>query len=71
MKLRDQVIFDIREEKFKYLHRTDRNRPKNVDIIDLNKRLNQTRKTNFYTNTKIIIFSFICLGFFALISLKF
>ena len=71
MKSRDQVIFDIREEKFKYLHRTDRNEPKKVDIIDLNKRLNQTRKTNFYTNTKIIIFSFICLGFFALISLKF
>ena len=71
MKLKNQVVFDIREERFKYLHRADVNSSKRVDMVDLNRRLNQTKKTNFYTNTKIIIYSFICLGFFALISLNF
>ncbi len=70
MKLRDQVVFDIGEEKFKYLHREDRGKSNKVDIVDLNKRLNQNKRINLYTNTKIIAASFLCLGLIALISMK-
>ena len=71
MKLKNQVVFDIREERFKYLHRADVNSSKRVDMVDLNRRLNKTRKTNFYTNTKIIATSFLIIGIIFLISLKF
>ena len=54
MKFRDQVVFDINEEKFKYLHRESKDKLNRVDMIDLNKRLNETKKMNFYTNAKII-----------------
>ena len=71
MKLKNQVVFDIREERFKYLDRADVNSSKRVDMVDLNRRLNQTKKTNFYTNTKIIATSFLIIGIIFLISLKF
>ena len=47
MKSREHVIFDIGEEKFKYLQREDKNKNYKVDIIDLNKRLNETKKKIF------------------------
>ena len=71
MKIREQVIFDINEEKFRYLQRDVDSKPKRADMIELNKRLNHIRKMNFYNNTKIITFSLLSLGVFALISLKF
>jgi hypothetical protein len=71
IKFKEQVIFDIGTEKFKYMHREDRKEPTKVDIFELNKRLNQTKKTNIYINLKIVFFSLSCVGFFALISLKF
>jgi len=70
MKFRDQVIFDINEEKFKYLHRESKDKLNRVDIIELNKRLNETKKINFYTNAKIITVSLLCLGLITIISLQ-
>ena len=71
MKLKNQVVFDIREERFKYLDRADVNSSKRVHMVDLNRHLNQTKKTNGYTNTKIIATSFLIIGIIFLISLKF
>ena len=71
MKYRGQVVFDIRQDKFKYLHREDTNMKSRVDIVDLNKRLNETRKINFYDNAKIIFVSLLLLGMVALLSAKF
>jgi len=71
MKYRGQVVFDIRQDKFKYLHREDTNMKSRVDIVDLNKRLNETRKINFYNNAKIIFVSLLLLGMVALLSAKF
>jgi|TARA_B110000881_G_C18177084_1_gene318267 hypothetical protein len=71
MKIREQVIFDINEEKFRYLQRDVDSKPKRADMIELNKRLNHIRKMNFYNNTKIITFSILFVGFFILISFKF
>jgi len=53
MKTKEQVVFDIGADKFKYLQREDK-KVKKVDIIDLNARLNNTKKKNIYNNTKII-----------------
>jgi hypothetical protein len=71
MKIKEQVFFDIREEKFKYLHHDEDKKQKRVDITDLTKRLDRDRKKNTFNNTKIIFYSFLCLSLFALISLKF
>jgi len=60
MKTKEQVIFDIGADKFRYLQREDK-KVKKVDIIDLNARLNNTKKKNIYTNTKIILVSIISL----------
>ena len=70
MKTTEQVSFDIREEKFKYLQRQD-TRQNKVDLVELIKKLNHAKKLNFYSNTKIIIFLLICLVGFFLISLNF
>lgn len=70
MKSKEQVVFDISEEKFKYLQRVEK-KIKKVDIIDLNKRLNHTKKINIYNNTKVITYSLLGLAAVALISLKF
>jgi hypothetical protein len=70
MKFKDQVIFDLGNEKFRHLHRVEK-RFKKVNIVDLNQRLNQAKKKNFYYNTKVIFVSLLGLVIFAVISLKF
>ena len=71
MKAKEQVIFDIGNDKFRYLHREDIATKNRVDINELNKKLNHDKKINFYTNTKLITVSLLALAFFTLISLKF
>ena len=44
MKPKEQVIFDISADKFRYLHREENKIRHKVDIVDLNKRLNEKRK---------------------------
>ena len=71
MKTKEQVIFDINSKKFKYMYR-DENKIKNRVSIDvLNQRLNKVRKSNIYSNAKMIAFSIFAIAFFALISSKF
>jgi|TARA_B110000914_G_C15485800_1_gene457970 hypothetical protein len=71
MKEKAQVIFDINNEKFKYLYRDENITKRRVDMVELNQRLNENKKSKFYSNTKIIFFSLLFLGLFALIVLKF
>jgi|TARA_B110000259_G_C13858066_1_gene339639 hypothetical protein len=71
MKFRGQVVFDIQKDKFKYLHREGVNTKNRVDIVDLNKRLNEAKKISFYNNAKIIFASCLLLGVVALLSTKF
>ncbi len=70
MKLRDQVVFDVGEEKFKYLQRDVKHRPKNPNMFELNQKLNRTKRINFYTNTKIISCALLGLWLIVLISLQ-
>jgi|TARA_B110000967_G_C18836207_1_gene536867 hypothetical protein len=71
MKAREQVIFDIESEKFKYLQREENKIKDIVDIYVLNRRLNEVKKSNTYANIKIIAFSLLIIFCFALLSLKF
>jgi len=70
MKAKSQVVFDIQSEKFKYLMRDQKAKSK-VDIDILNKRLNEVRRLNLYTNAKMIALSLFVILVFALIGLKF
>ncbi len=69
-KTKEQVIFDINADKFRYLYREENKLKQKVDIIELNRRLNENKKVNFYSNTKILAFSLIVFGIFALITMK-
>ena len=71
MKIRDQVIHDFRSDKFRYLKRDENKIVHRVDINDLNKRLNRTNRSNFYTT---VLFTILCLSglvVLSLISIKF
>ena len=69
MKTNEQKNFDA--ERFQYLQRGENDNNNKVDIFDLNVRLNKMKKSNLYTNTKIITFSIFCLIIISVISLKF
>ena len=69
MKTNEQKNFDA--ERFQYLQRGENNNNNKVDIFNLNVRLNKMKKSNLYTNTKIITFSIFCLIIISVISLKF
>lgn len=71
MKIKEQTIYDLDSEQFKYLKREDSKTLNRVDINDLNQRLNQTRKSNFYTTIAVVILCLSCLIILSVISIKF
>jgi hypothetical protein len=71
MKVKEQIIYDINSEQFKYLQKGKDKHTFKVDINDLNKRLNETKKTSFYTTTLVVIVCFSFLTALALIGIKF
>jgi len=68
MIIKKQVIFNESSKRFKYMQYK---KIKKVDMIDLNARLNRTKKLNFYNNAKIIIFFLTFLTILMFISLNF
>ena len=71
MRGKSEVVFDIKSEKFKYLHREEKGNRKIVDIDVLNKRLNSIKKSNIYSNAKMIAVSLLTIVVFVLISVNF
>tara|TARA_B100000767_G_scaffold266758_1_gene284594 strand:- start:3845 stop:4060 length:216 start_codon:yes stop_codon:yes gene_type:complete len=71
MRAKEQVIFDIKSDKFKYLHREENKIRNVVDIDVLNKRLNRVKKLNFYSNAKMIVFSVLTVVLFIIVSVNF
>jgi hypothetical protein len=71
MRGKEQVVFDIKSEKFRYLHREENRIRKKVDIDVLNRRLNSIKKSNIYSNAKMIGFSLFIIIFFAALSINF
>lgn len=71
MKTKEQVIFDIKSDKFKYLYRAENKIRNVVDINVLNKRLNRVKKLNIYSNAKMIVFSLLTVVLFIIVSVNF
>jgi hypothetical protein len=71
MRAKQHVVFDIKAEKYRYLHREADSIKKRVNIDVLNKRLNTIKRLNTYSNAKMIIVSLSIIIIFAVISIKF
>ena len=71
MKIKGQTIYDLNSEQFKYLQKEDDKSSLRVDINELNKRLNQTKRSNFYTTSLVVVFFSASLIALSVISIKF
>ena len=71
MVAKQQAIYDIKTDKFKYLKREQNRISNRVDVNELNKRLNKTKRSNFYTTTLFVVICLSCLAVLSFISLKF
>jgi hypothetical protein len=71
MRGKEQVVFDIESEKFRYLHREEDKLKNKVDIDVLNKRLNRVKKLNIYSNAKMITLALLIVVAFAMLSVSF
>jgi len=70
MKIKSQTTYDLKTEKFKYLTRIENEHLNKVDINELNKRLNNTKRANFYNTTAIALIGFSALVALSIISIK-
>jgi hypothetical protein len=66
-----QVKHNLNSSHFRYLKKDKNVVLHRVDFNVLNKRLNEAKKTNFYTTTLIVVLSLFCLTILSLIGLKF
>ena len=71
MIVKRQAIYDIKTDKFKYLQREENKIFNRVDINELNKRLNKTKRVNFYITALVSIFCLMGMIALALVSIKF
>ena len=71
MRIKEQTIYDLNSEQFKYLKREESSHLHKVDINDLNKRLKKIRKSNFYNTAIIVMLCVSFVVFLCLISFKF
>ena len=71
MSFKGHIIYDLHSEKFKHLKRDENKRSHRVSINDLNKRLNEDKKSNFYATALVVFFGLASLAIFTLISIKF
>jgi hypothetical protein len=66
-----QTIYDLSADKFKHLKREENRILHKVDINELNKRLNKTKKSNFYKTCLLTILCLSSLIVLSLIGIKF
>ena len=71
MKIKGQTIYDLNSEQFKYLQKEEDKISLKVDINELNKRLNQAKRSNFYTTSLVVVFFISSLIALSIISIKF
>ena len=71
MSAKEQVVFDIKSEEFRYLHRSEDKIKNKVNIDVLNARLNKVKRLNIYSTVKIIILATGVLLLFTIIIVKF
>ena len=70
MSIKQRTIYDINSDRFTYLKRKNKFSHR-ADINELNKRLNETRKSNFYATTLIVSICLFGLVVLSFIGLKF
>ena len=69
--MKEQTVYDVNSEEFKYLKREENTYLNKVDINVLNRRLNETKKSNFFFTALFVLLGFFSLAALALISIKF
>jgi|TARA_B110000971_G_C19834973_1_gene419819 hypothetical protein len=71
MRIKERTVYDPNSEQFKYLKREKNTYLNRVDINELNRRLNKTKKSNFFSTALFVLLGFSSLTALALISIKF
>ncbi len=69
--VKKQITYDLNTDKFKYLKREQNIVFQKVDINELNKRLNKTKRSNFYSTILVLVCGLSCLIILSFIGLKF
>ena len=71
MRSKEQIIYDLNSDQFKYLKREENRILHRVDIHDLNKRLNETRKSSFYRTSLACVLGLLFLTILCFVGFKF
>jgi hypothetical protein len=71
MKIKDNRTYDLNKNKFIHLQRNESSVLRRVDINDLNKKLNEEQRSNFFTTILIFGTCVLSLVVLSLISIKF
>ena len=71
MKIKNRITYDLNSDQYKYLQKEEDKISLKVDINELNKRLNQTKRSNFYTTSLVVVFFISSLIALSIISIKF
>jgi len=71
MKFKGQTTFSISSNKFTYLERSKNVSSRKVDINELNRRLNETKRSDFYKTSIIITLLLSFLGILSVIGFVF
>ena len=71
MKFKGQTTYSITSDKFTYLERSENVSLHKVDINELNRRLNETKRSDFYKTSIIITLLLSFLGILSVIGFVF
>ena len=71
MKVQEQTIHDINIDQFKYQKRKETSHFHRVDVNELIKKINQNKRTNFYSTVRYAVVCFSILAFLSLVIVKF
>ena len=71
MKFKGQKTYSITSNKFTYLERNENVSSRKVDINELNRRLNETKRSDFYKTSIIITLLLSFLGILSVIGFVF
>jgi len=71
MRIREQIKNDLRSDQLKYLEREESTNMQRVDINELNRRLNISKRSSFYKTILIAALCLSCLVVLSYIGFKF
>ena len=71
MEVKDQTLHDLNTDQFTHLKRKENKVLLRVDVNELNKRLNENKRSNFYTTALAITLCLSCLVILSIIGFIF